>query len=221
MSPRIGLCFCHGWGFHPDFWSSLLPFFPDAPIKIWNLGYFGEKANPLPDTTADQWIAIGHSIGFRKLMESKIDWAGVVAVQGFYDFLGSEPRMRKVRQRALNQMQTHWNQNPQQVLQDFYNEASLPHPPSYSFSPEWLTLETDLRSLDVAGKFDWPLSLPYRVLGSRNDFIVPPSLMESEWNSPQIEWSEGGGHALGFFESDFVAESIHSLIRELRENCHL
>ena len=221
MTPRIGLCFCHGWGFDPHFWEPLLPSFSNYPILRWNLGYYGEKSLPLPDSSADRWIAIGHSVGFRKLIESPVDWSGAVCIQGFYDFLGSEPRMRKIRQRSLEKMISDWYQNRNRVLQNFYEtcglaSANFPTPP-----PSWSVLEVDLQTLAIPSRMSFPPSSPHRVLGSRENRVVPPSLMESEWGLEKITWSEKGGHALGFFESDFVAETIHSLIREVRENRHL
>ncbi len=221
MTPRIGLCFCHGWGFDPDFWEPLLPSFSDYPILRWNLGYFGEKSQPLPDSSADRWIAIGHSVGFRKLMESPVDWAGVVCIQGFYDFLGSEPRMRKIRQRSLQKMTADWIQNRNLVLQGFYETCGIPSTNSLHLPPSWNALEVDLQALVTPSRLTFPLTSPHRVLGSRDDLVVPPSLMESEWGLEKITWSEKGGHALGFFESDFVSETIHSLICEVRENRHL
>lgn len=221
MSLRIGLCFCHGWGFDPSFWSPLLPSFSDYPCKLWNLGYDGELLLPLPDSSADRWIAVGHSLGFRKLMESKFHWGGAVAVQGFYDFLGSEPRMRKIRQRFLDRMRQNWKENPGQTVQHFYETCALSQSSFLKNPPVLKRIESDLNSLAVPGNFSWPLTIPHRVLGSRNDLVVSAALMESEWASGKIEWSETAGHTLGFFESDFVAESIHSLIREVRENRHL
>ncbi|MES2307777.1 MAG: hypothetical protein V4507_02860 [Verrucomicrobiota bacterium] len=216
----IGLCFCHGWGFSSDYWKPLISSFEGYPIQNWNLGYFGERSLPLPDPSTDHWIAIGHSIGFRSLMESKAPWKGAIVVQGFFDFLGPEPRLRKIRDRSLTQMREGWEKNPSEILQGFYKACQIPSTAQPLGTPALNRLKADLHSLQSPGNFASPLNIPHLVLGSRDDQIVPPPLLESEWNSEKIRWSAKGGHALGFFESDFVIESIHSLIREVRENIH-
>jgi hypothetical protein len=111
-----------------------------------------------------------------------------------------------------------WKQSPSLTLQSFYETCTIPSESRPSGLPSWESLERDLHSLSTPGNFRHPLSIPHRVIGSRDDAVVPSSLLESEWENDKILWSERGGHALGFFESDFVAESIHTLIREVLES---
>jgi len=219
---KIGLCFCHGWGFSPDYWKPLLSYFSDYPTKLWNLGYFGTDSWEIPAAQElgppIKWIAVGHSIGFRKLMESPVPWIGAVSVQGFHDFLGTKPDMRKIRSRALQQMINGWQRAPMTVLHNFYLSCGSPETPTQK--PNFDLLGEDLHALEKPGNFRWPLAIPHCVLGSQNDTIVPLDLITSEWDGSRMSFSPHGGHALGFFESDFVAEWIHSFIREIPHEPH-
>src|SRR5688572_30283333 len=124
----IGFIFCHGWGFSPDFWDNIQIHFKGFPCLFWDLGYFGKVSRPLPTaiTSHHQWIGVGHSLGFLKLLESAELFTAMIGLQGFTTFLGLSPVLNKERKRYLKKMITQFEKNPIKTLLDFRQTCGLP-----------------------------------------------------------------------------------------------
>lgn len=204
-SPRVGLCFCHGWGFSAEFWNPLLAHFPNHPQIVWDLGYLNDHSVEIPQDRSIPWIAVGHSLGLRKLLESGFPWSGYIAIQAFHDFLGTPPRLRKIRERNLQEVIQNAQNNLPEALSQFRQHCGEK---SAFIIESKDRLMQDLLSLQEPPSFSLNPTLPHLVLASKDDEIVTPPLIETEWNPSHTQWHPHGKHALPLLQTDWVAEKI-------------
>ncbi len=215
--------FCHGFGASPKFWTPLKKHFDLNNCIFWDLGYFEDAKQDMPKAEEhDEWIGIGHSIGFIKLLQSSISFKAVIGLQGFVNFLGNSPTLNKARRPYLEKMVSNFKSFPDQTLLKFYEECGFLFPTNYVKKINFSRLLNDLESL----RQDYTTCLkqtPYLILGSRNDPIVPPKLLGDNFHSvpkARIVIHNEGKHTLGYTEVKFVFEQIKIFMSGINEDAN-
>lgn len=227
MTHAITFVLCHGWGFSPLYWHTLLPLLPSNPQSIlWDLGYNDGvvKAMVPPSSPC---IGIGHSFGFAKLVDSTIPFHGLIGLNTFLNF----PQLAEPTQSAqqvdshnkalettqLGKMRLGMDRCPQKTLRLFYQSCGISlSSPACLTSPNPLALASDLdvlAALDVTTVFA-KRNIPTNILLYDNDPIVPQEKARAQFQgyAADIEVREGRGHCLGLTDPQTVLKAVKKLL---------
>ncbi len=114
---RGTLILCHGWAFTPLFWDDFLPFISkDWEIIWWDLGYRdGTVSMPLPKVLEAPIVGIGHSLGFAKLVLSRIFFTQLIGMNAFARL--------DIPLQKVEQMEVALNHNSLRLLTQFYRQC--------------------------------------------------------------------------------------------------
>ena len=204
--------FCHGWGYSPKYWEKLIPLFKDANTYNINLGYYGERdfdISKIPENS----IAVGHSLGFKKLCEHADKFQALISIQGFTSFLGYDDNLNKTRRKEAMAFAKSVRKSPLETLSYFQESAGVQIEDYNNLNVEPLTL--DLNDLIVEST---PVTKPTLVLGSENDTVVPKKLLFDNYAriaSARLKFYTECRHCLGYLEPEDVYSDIISFIHEL------
>lgn len=193
-SRKKTIVLCHGWGFDSRFWSPITKLFAKNEISILNLGYFNnESCIPEQDT---YYLGIGHSFGVTKLLSlfgSRV--SHLVVINGFVNFLGSTPTLRKKRARELESMILAFQREPHRTLRNFHTKVLETENSSHKQLPlgdiNFTRLLSDLRNLTASTPIP---KIPLLILGSQSDRIVPEEILHDNFSNQEIMLFERGGH---------------------------
>lgn len=193
---------CHGFGFTHHYWDLLLPFLDDA------YAFFDENFVPDPQ---QMYVGIGHSLGFLKLTLSDIPLRACIGLQGFVNFCGTGAQ-RIHRRKNLERMMHAFVQNQRQALQFFHNLCGFSGEIPINLATE--TLIEDLKLMQQA----FPLRpIPTLILGSRQDKVVPPEILEDNFKPPVVlKFVEGINHTLGFSKPQETFAAIKNFLKSLK-----
>lgn len=222
--------FCHGFGFKNDYWDNFIkvcdensalhqPFFAD-PAPIYE---FLDENFELDERK--KYIGIGHSLGFLKLNNLKIqnptmNLKALVGLQGFLNFCGTDPVKKKIRQRNLDKMIKIFSKDPVNALNFFWKACGYPKecafPSSDSFFDSFPDLSQNKLISDLGlmkESFDH-CSVPTLIIGSSDDSIVEPSVLLDNFgrkSADKADKKEGEEEKSGKKEdkSDKMASLIH------------
>lgn len=197
----------HGWGFNARIWTDLVVHLPDAGTALVDLGFVGGGPDAHPgwpdDATAEDTIAIGHSLGVLWLLKQGLRFKGLVTIQGFDRFC---PHVPPARVAALKRGLA---RDAGGTLQAFWRSCGAPD----------FAGPADLNVAKLDEGLDWlmhwdaegakkSLSCPVLTLAARDDVIVPPAMSEAVWGVGNIHWSPDGGHALPLRHPDWCARHV-------------
>ncbi len=171
LSPRPVCLFAHGWAYSLDFFTPLLftlaDDYPDLMPQFRTLGmeqgYF-ERPAGVYEWTGKHWskvtemdiktcsiaIGIGHSLGFSKLLELRLQTAYWVSLHGFTRFTSHEHGQPGTPKRLIERMLSKLSSHPARVLQDFWARAEdrkLPLEPFKASAVNLERLASDLQSM--------------------------------------------------------------------------
>ncbi|MFH1066543.1 MAG: hypothetical protein V1746_01380 [bacterium] len=209
----IGFIFCHGWGLNANFWNHLKEHFAAHPCLFWDLGYFNEPSRPLPEKESQtEWFGVGHSLGLIQLLQSDVPFKGLIGLQSFLNFLGNDSRLHQARARFLEKMIADFQKNPLASLKTFHAQCEIEFEIPKTMNANLLQqdfqkLKTDFSNLTP--------KIPCLILGSSDDPIVPPRLLEDNFkHAPhiQIALHSSGLHGLGCKETGFVLQQIQNFV---------
>lgn len=233
--------FCHGFGFDASFWNVLRPWFAQEHTIYLDLGYFRSSTStpsvnlapfvvPAPSSVIHatmprgndkvcgdniEYIGIGHSLGFTKLLQSTIPFKRIVGVHGFVNFLGGDPTLRRRRQKELTQLTKQFTQDPILTLNQFYQRVGVKRLiPDITELNQHQMLQ-DLMSLNDS--ISMP-NIPTMILGSTDDLVVPPILWQDnfvQYSNVHIEVFEQAQHGLGHLQPEWVYQQIMRFVREI------
>ena len=206
----IGFIFCHGWSYDPTFWDNLKPYFEDRPCIFWDLGYFGPSDLPMPTLSSSiQWVGIGHSIGFLKLLNTQFPWYRLIGLQGFLNFQGSSPSLKRKRYRDFLKLQNSFEEDAMKTLSEFHEICGNNDMQSSYPTMNRANLSNDLALLSTVHLMKE--DIPCLILGSEDDLIVTKDLINDNFGQhkqAQIVMHNKGSHTLGFSEPTFVRNAI-------------
>lgn len=206
--------FCHGFGFDKTFWRNLAPYFKDKKVSMLNLGYFGQKQH-IDVAPNEEIIAIGHSLGFIKLLSLYPRINYLVGLNGFRNFLGFNEVLYNKRWKELSLLKNGFIKNPEISLKNFYkNCGAIKLIKELDF--EQMQLNYFIEDLAILkNKFEINTVCKTLIIGAQNDIIVPPALLKDNFsNSPnsKIVILPKGEHMLGFTQSKTIFEEIMNFI---------
>lgn len=199
--------FCHGFGFDRQFWDPIAKYFSQEKCFFIDLGYFNNRIDEKLDNSI---IGVGHSIGFSKLVSLYSNFNGLIGINGFTNFLGSDPSIRKKRHMELKALRSSFVKDSDLALRNFYRRCGAAE----------LIAGTDFSKLNfdlILSDFEWLEKkytlppVPTMILSSNNDTIVPPSITTDNFSmQPCIKRDSiaNAGHALGFKQPLEVYEKI-------------
>lgn len=213
MSQKRCFVFCHGFGFDATFWDPLRPFFAEMDTVYLDLGYFNEGNLNEDSYQSTDFIGIGHSLGLTKLIQSNIPFKRLVGLHGFTNFLGSNTLLRRRRQRELMHLTQQFKASPELTLSQFYQRAGV------GFNIPVAGVVNQTRLLDdlalLAQSVSVPDDVPLLILGSNDDKIVPPELIEDNFGvCPHVTISlvNQTQHGLGYLKPDVVHQHIMNFL---------
>ncbi|MBF0137186.1 MAG: alpha/beta hydrolase [Magnetococcus sp. DMHC-1] len=218
MKPE--LVWIHGWALGAGMWRGITRHLPHWSHQLPDLGFFAKPAPlKIPDAP---WVGIGHSLGFLWLLEelrtSRLPMThcqGLVSINGFSRFHRGPDCIHGVSPRILNSMAARCLENPENLLQEFRQNAGLPQ----DLGPvPMATLDRDQLSLGLQWLGTWdnrPLlatwNRPLLVLAGSADAIVTPEQTRdlfAHHPKAMLHWLDGGGHMLPLTRPAWCAEHL-------------
>jgi len=210
---KLCFVFSHGWGFDKKIWNILSKKFPPENCIFLDQGYFSDKELSIPDDGHTTFIGIGHSLGFIKLLELKVKFSALVAIQGFLNFLGHGQYLYCKRNLELDVMKRHFEIYPFKTLQSFYAKCGIDGPNITALDKE--LLRKDLNQLSL--KFELPKEVPILVLASKDDVVVPPNLVRDNFKNAKVFFHDKGAHRISSLNCDFIFNKIMGFLDEIKE----
>lgn len=210
---KLCFVFSHGWGFDKKIWDILGKKFPKDNCIFLDQGYFSDKELSILDDGKTTFIGIGHSLGFIKLLELKVKFSALVAIQGFLNFLGHGQHLYCKRSLELETMKRHFEIFPFKTLQSFYTKCGIDFPNISALDKE--LLRKDLNQLSL--KFELPKEVPLIVLASKDDVVVPPELVRDNFKNERIFFHDKGLHGISALNCDFIFNKIMDFLDEIKE----
>ena len=204
--------FCHGFGFDATFWEPLRPYFSEMNTIYLDSGYFGAPLSlQNPDCEPTDFIGVGHSLGLMKLMSMSlnIDFKYFIGLHGFVNFLGFDEQLHRRRNRELMHLTRHFSHSPEATLLQFYQRTGVALDLSQKHTFNQIKLSNDLASLAHAVSI--PKDVPMLILGSNDDKITPPELIEdnfSHLSQVTVHIINQAQHGLGHLKPDVVYDKI-------------
>jgi len=199
-SAALGFVFCPGWAMPHDFFAplqtALAEFFPNATMR--NL----DEADAAPPH--QQWIGIGHSWGFVRLLRRAQPWHGLVSINGFTHFCAT-PQAPGVAREMFQQLQDGMAHDPAATVRRFYRLCGLPSALRPAEDLPFAALQRELAEL---GQCDEVCPNTMLALAAENDAVVPAALTRVCFDGHPQHWHADAGHALGWQASQWCAEKI-------------
>lgn len=189
----------HGFGFDHSYWDNLVPFLDH------DYSFFDDDFKYDPN---EKYIGIGHSIGFQKLNNSGINFECLIGLQGFLNFCGIKDA--KMRTDNIDQIIGMLKIDANKLLSNFFAMCGYSGKLPKQVPEE--DLLADLMDMKVAYKH---CGCPTLIIGSKDDQIVPTSLIEENFagiDNVTIDYISPAAHALGFVKPKETFEVIKRYI---------
>jgi len=189
------LVFSHGFGFTPRFWDNLLAYNRAYPVI--NIDWH-QSLPSLPP--GEDYIGIGHSLGFMRLCNLNIKWRKVVSINGFTHFPDFS------YEGELDKMLAIWQERYyHKIMGNFYRKCGLiDNMPKMDFTK----LSQDLLYLKEE-KIELP-PIEKLFLQAGRDQII--NKVKAEYYLPQVLICEEAGHILGLEKPLWCWENIEKFI---------
>lgn len=201
----IGLVLCHGWGFAPNYWDILIPHLQPFPIIQWDLGYFFKQKITIPPP--GNWFAIGHSLGFAKLLDTPFPWKGLVSLSGYTQFCEHDDPTYH----SISKMQKNVLKNPKAVLHAFYKKCKISYQASSNIQAD--ILYQDLHRIQQLSS-PYNSSTPLLALASKNDPIVSWEMTQKSFPTSLIGF-DTPTHCIDHLEPQQCALHIKKFILQV------
>ncbi len=126
---KLDFYFIHGWGFDKTFWEPVCKKIKGNEFtrvaKSIDLGFFSRD---LFDNYIQKYhsksIFVVHSYGLNWLLKNQIKCSTIINFFGVPSFLGFQKNPH-VTKKKINRMIENFSENPQGVLNDFYNKCNI------------------------------------------------------------------------------------------------
>ncbi len=199
--------FCHGFGFNAKYWDNLRPYFLQEKCTYLDLGYFGPENTVISKENDEILIGVGHSLGFRKLLEQDVHFDYMVGLSAFTDFLGSSKR--SIREQELNVFKKNIKRSTALALKSFYKRCGMTvYDQKDVINKEALML--DLESLYTSNN---AFAQNCLIIASNNDVVLPKEVVSENFKPPhKLIFLEDGGHALGYLKAPEVYKIVMSYV---------
>ncbi|MEX2304594.1 MAG: hypothetical protein WD595_00210, partial [Waddliaceae bacterium] len=159
----------------------------------------------IPDPQVE-WIGVGHSLGFMKLLQSHVQWKGLVSIAGFTQFKQREAALQMLNNREVTLAS----------LESFYQKSGH-HPYLSPANIPRLRMDLDLLlELDLTRSLQ-EKQIPVLALAGKDDPIVPLQLSQNCFGASldvDLHFIETSRHALGYLEADRCFSVIYQWMHE-------
>ena len=196
------LVFCPGFSYSPDYWVNLVPLLPDFTIHHMDLGYFGDPIIPDIDEPV---IGIGHSLGLIKLMQQNYQFKALIGLNGFVNFLGSDPDIHKRRALELDTFELLIHTSPGIALNFFHHRCGV------TLNQLSLNKERLLSDLDLLRQ-SFPAPDNLTLIATQDDIVCPPELIWDNFGESEVTMLDSGGHGLGYNQAAEIVAIIKDRI---------
>lgn len=196
------LVFCPGFSYSPDYWVNLVPLLPDFTIHHMDLGYFGDPIIPDIDEPV---IGIGHSLGLIKLMQQNYQFKALIGLNGFVNFLGSDPHIHKRRALELDTFELLIHTSPGIALNFFHHRCGV------TLNQLSLNKERLLSDLDLLRQ-SFPAPDNLTLIATQDDIVCPPELIWDNFGESEVTMLDSGGHGLGYNQAAEIVAIIKDRI---------
>lgn len=129
--------FCHGFGFDIHFWERIAPYFSQEKYSFIDLGYFNKRIEN-QHLHNQAIIGIGHSIGLSKLLSMYSNFDGLIGLNGFINFLGSDQAIYKKRQTELKALRSGFLKDADTTLRNSYVQCGAATFMMRMIKPTWI-----------------------------------------------------------------------------------
>lgn len=141
---KRALVIAHGWAGSGEVFKPLIEHLKNTslqgqkPLQIFSLEqhYFGQNQACLIDFVAGhelppslledpntEWIGLGHSLGFAKLLSMNVQWSALISLHGFTRFAIQKAGQNGTPMRIMERMIKQFKINPHLVLDDFWRRS--------------------------------------------------------------------------------------------------
>jgi pimeloyl-ACP methyl ester carboxylesterase len=197
----------HGWGYDASFWSPLQESLPEAEIRPWDLGYFGDATTEAPQREA---FALGHSYGVLWFLRHRpFAWRGLISINGFSRYAAAADFPDGVPLAQLERLRASVAEATLPALTGFRQRCGDPVPP-----PDAPDLPRLLASLDHLRDWDARPAQPDLALCGKTDKVVPSALSRTIFKSEILHWHEGG-HLLPQQDPKWCADQIRAWFKRV------
>ena len=220
----VHIVFSHGWGFDGTFFKDLSTHFCKLNCTILDHGYFAPiKFNPKQISPHEKYVGIGHSLGFIKLLQSRIQFDSLIAIQSFTNFLGYSSPLSKIRKKQLDHLEKSFQADHFTTLHQFHQTCGLTKITHNPFDINTQGLKDDLALLRK-DYLDIISDQKILFLSSHNDPVVTSALtsdhikvLKKEQNSRKmfihLNNTEFNNHLMGYAGPSKMATIIKKFIR--------
>jgi pimeloyl-[acyl-carrier protein] methyl ester esterase len=207
MKPLLLLV--HGWGFDASIWDRLRACFPPEDTLAWDLGFFGQPAQPAPPP-GRKVLAVGHSLGLLWLLHQRpLGWDGLVGINGFTRFAKAGDFPAGIPPRVLERMLSRLAISPAEVVSEFRARLGCTTP-----LPGTPNAEALAAGLQALAGWDARPALPDAALCGQQDMLVSAAMSKDCFPEDRIIWHEGG-HLLPLDAPDWCASQLRGLLERL------
>ncbi|MDR8392327.1 alpha/beta hydrolase [Aliifodinibius sp. S!AR15-10] len=198
----------HGWGFDRTCWEPWRDLVSDQYLmEIWDRGYWGNQHAVEADETSEPKVLFAHSFGLHMCPDEQLRSADLLVIfGGFREFHPAAAQFRRRSKLILNKMSRTLQEHPEQVLEEFMENAYKPDaPPSINgkeCKPQKLL--DDLQALNRSTLNIEPIKNAQKIciLHGSSDSIVPKAKGRELYDIFQGQASyfevKDAGHALPF-----------------------
>lgn len=219
------LVFCHGFPYQKSFFSPLelslkelqkdFTFKVEEDIEIINLdlGYFGDKNIP-EASSLDGAIAIGHGIGFNKLLDMNVSWRGIIGISTLLKFVNDETSKRKIET-----LENAFNVDRELAIKTFAsrltnNEIFFGVPYGQA---NWNLIKEDIDYLkNINSSFELKKkAIPTLFLHGEKDIWYDVSDAKKQLKKYNLEINQKATHLLGYLHVLWCKENIMNFIKNI------
>ncbi len=200
------LVFCHGLFYKNNFFSGLITSLEeefkkrDFKLEIINLdlGYFSDKTID-QNSNFDGAIAIGHGIGFNKLLDINTNWKGILGISTLLQFL-----VDNISKRKIDNLERAFNYNKELAITSFINRITnnkIIYALPYS-KVNWDLIKEDinyLKNINSISKLK-EKNIPSLFLHGESDIWYDVSDAKKQFKNFNLEIKEGTSHMLGYLD---------------------
>lgn len=219
------LVLCHGIPYQKSFFSglelSLKGAHQDSAFKVQDqlevvnidLGYFGNKNIP-KESDLDGAIAIGHGIGFNKLLDMNVNWKGFIGISTLLKFINDD-----VSKRKIETLESSFNVDKELAIKSLVsrltnNEIFFGVPYGQA---NWDLIKQDIEYLkNINSSFELKKkNIPTLFLHGEKDIWYDVESAKKQLKKYNLEINKEATHMLGFLHILWCKERIINFINDL------
>lgn len=221
-STHLEFVFAHGWAMGDWFWEPLQRQLECRSVQNWSTPYFHDPDMSLPSGAlpADPgtlpkspWVGIGHSLGFRKLLDVDLSCCrALISLGGFLSFCNENTDTEL----AVRKMLRGIGRERSSVIRAFYRNCGLtcavPESPNFAVMERDLQLLLPENGLEMGPVDQWK-GVPVLALAGARDQIV--ALETARTQFAKLDVHPEATHGLGWDHSHWCAERIANWLESI------